>query len=80
MVALVERRAAGGAREAGHVVDQIPGAHHQFRGRDAGSTAGAPRHREQPVETDRERERAESAVVWFFLWGLWFLWGKVGNG
>lgn len=40
MIALVQRGAARGACEAGHVVHQIPGPHHQLRGGDSRTASG----------------------------------------
>lgn len=48
MIALVQRGAAGGTSKAGHVVHQVPSAHHQLRGGDARSASGTSRDGEQP--------------------------------
>lgn len=50
-VALGELDTAGGARKAGQVVDQVTRAHYQLVGGDAGATAGASLHAEQPMTT-----------------------------
>lgn len=50
MVALVQRGAAGGARETRHMVDQIPSSHHQLRGGNSGTASRTSRHGEQPED------------------------------
>lgn len=45
-----EHLAAGGAREAVEVVDQLPGPHHHLRGRDTQVAPRAPLHRKSSAD------------------------------